>query len=164
MDSGYSTTSAGTASIIDGLGSDRESFRLNLAEDAFQTTRYTKVKVVFASQFTTADFTGSGSLVMLGKWQFSWRIHLMILIILFPRFFILITEHCVADPFKGTPPPASSCRDQFAVKYNMVYTTHGAFTWFSLQGESGLKLKIGLNVFTGVYTSFGNCDAQLLCV
>lgn len=45
VDSGYSTTSAGTASIIDGLGSDRESFRLNLAEDAFQTTRYTKVKV-----------------------------------------------------------------------------------------------------------------------
>lgn len=40
--------------------------------------------------------------------QFSCRIHLMILLILFPRFFILITEHCVARPLKGPPPSVSS--------------------------------------------------------
>ncbi|XP_044069763.1 protein aurora borealis [Siniperca chuatsi] len=50
VDSGYNTTSAGTASLIDGLSSDchsRESFSSNLAEDAFQVTRHTKVKVFY---------------------------------------------------------------------------------------------------------------------
>lgn len=47
MDSGYNTTSAGTASLIDGLSSDcqsKESFSSNLAEEAF--TRHTKIKVI----------------------------------------------------------------------------------------------------------------------
>ncbi|XP_056291437.1 protein aurora borealis [Pseudoliparis swirei] len=50
VDSGYNTTSAGTASLIDGLSSDchgKESFSSNLAEDAFQLTRHTKVKVFY---------------------------------------------------------------------------------------------------------------------
>uniref|UniRef100_A0A8C3ALB4 Protein aurora borealis n=2 Tax=Cyclopterus lumpus TaxID=8103 RepID=A0A8C3ALB4_CYCLU len=50
VDSGYNTTSAGTASLIDGLSSDchgKESFNSNLAEDAFQLTRHTKVKVFY---------------------------------------------------------------------------------------------------------------------
>lgn len=49
VDSGYNTTSAGTASLIDGLSSDchsKETFSSNLAEEAFQVTRHTKVKVV----------------------------------------------------------------------------------------------------------------------
>ncbi|KAM9344644.1 protein aurora borealis [Symphorus nematophorus] len=48
VDSGYNTTSAGTASLIDGLSSDcqnKESFSSHLAEEAFQGTRHTKVKV-----------------------------------------------------------------------------------------------------------------------
>ncbi|XP_040906411.1 protein aurora borealis [Toxotes jaculatrix] len=50
VDSGYNTTSAGTASLIDGLSSDchsKESFSSNLAEDAFQITRHTKIKVFY---------------------------------------------------------------------------------------------------------------------
>ncbi|XP_029306324.1 protein aurora borealis isoform X2 [Cottoperca gobio] len=50
VDSGYNTTSAGTASLIDGLSSDchgKESFSSNLAEEAFQLTRHTKVKVFY---------------------------------------------------------------------------------------------------------------------
>ncbi|XP_070697457.1 protein aurora borealis [Pempheris klunzingeri] len=50
VDSGYNTTSAGTASLIDGLSSDchsKESFTTNLAEEAFQITRHTKVKVFY---------------------------------------------------------------------------------------------------------------------
>ncbi|XP_026165393.1 protein aurora borealis isoform X2 [Mastacembelus armatus] len=50
VDSGYNTTSAGTASLIDGLSSDchsKESFSSNLAEEAFQLTRQTKVKVFY---------------------------------------------------------------------------------------------------------------------
>ncbi|XP_054456220.1 protein aurora borealis [Anoplopoma fimbria] len=50
VDSGYNTTSAGTASLIDGIGSDchgKESFSSNLAEEAFQLTRHTKVKVFY---------------------------------------------------------------------------------------------------------------------
>lgn len=56
VDSGYSTTSAGTASIIDGLGSDchgKESFGSNLAEEAFQATRHTKVKVMLTAYTKT---------------------------------------------------------------------------------------------------------------
>ncbi|XP_041646129.1 protein aurora borealis [Cheilinus undulatus] len=48
VDSGYNT--AGTASLIDGLGSDshsKESFSSNLAEDAFQITRHTKLKMFY---------------------------------------------------------------------------------------------------------------------
>ncbi|XP_068424346.1 protein aurora borealis [Clinocottus analis] len=50
VDSGYNTTSAGTASLIDGLSSDchgKESFSSNQADDAFQLTRHTKVKVFY---------------------------------------------------------------------------------------------------------------------
>uniref|UniRef100_A0A3Q1G5B6 Protein aurora borealis n=1 Tax=Acanthochromis polyacanthus TaxID=80966 RepID=A0A3Q1G5B6_9TELE len=50
VDSGYNTTSAGTASLIDGLSSDchsKESFSSNLVEEAFQVTRHTKVKVFY---------------------------------------------------------------------------------------------------------------------
>ncbi|XP_070772662.1 protein aurora borealis [Enoplosus armatus] len=50
VDSGYHTTSAGTASLIDGLSSDchsRESFSSNLAEEAFHVNRHTKVKVFY---------------------------------------------------------------------------------------------------------------------
>lgn len=50
VDSGYNTTSAGTASLIDGLNSDcysKESFSSNLAEEAFQLPKHTKVKVLF---------------------------------------------------------------------------------------------------------------------
>ncbi|XP_047458360.1 protein aurora borealis isoform X2 [Mugil cephalus] len=50
VDSGYNTTSAGTASLIDGLSSDchsKESFSSNLAEEGFQITRHTKVKVFY---------------------------------------------------------------------------------------------------------------------
>ncbi|KAM8858860.1 protein aurora borealis isoform 2-T6 [Spinachia spinachia] len=50
VDSGYNTTSAGTASLIDALASDchgRESFGSNPAEEAFQVTRPTKVKVFY---------------------------------------------------------------------------------------------------------------------
>ncbi|XP_042290284.1 protein aurora borealis [Thunnus maccoyii] len=50
VDSGYNTTSTGTASLIDGLGSDchsKESFSSNLAEEAYQLTRHTKVKVFY---------------------------------------------------------------------------------------------------------------------
>ncbi|XP_029962830.1 protein aurora borealis [Salarias fasciatus] len=45
VDSGYNTTSAGTASLIDGLSSDCHSS--NLMEDAFQVPRHTKVKVFY---------------------------------------------------------------------------------------------------------------------
>ncbi|KAG8000202.1 Protein aurora borealis, partial [Nibea albiflora] len=51
VDSGYNTTSAGTASLIDGLGSDchsKESFNSNLADEAFQVTRHNKAKVQLA--------------------------------------------------------------------------------------------------------------------
>ncbi|XP_023147274.2 protein aurora borealis [Amphiprion ocellaris] len=50
VDSGYNTTSAGTASLIDGLSSDchsKESFSSNMMEEAFQVTRHTKVKVFY---------------------------------------------------------------------------------------------------------------------
>ncbi|KAK1905689.1 Protein aurora borealis [Dissostichus eleginoides] len=50
VDSGYNTTSAGTASPIDGLGSDchgRESFSSTMAEEAFQPPRHTKVKAFY---------------------------------------------------------------------------------------------------------------------
>ncbi|XP_018552384.1 protein aurora borealis [Lates calcarifer] len=50
VDSGYNTTSAGTVSLIDGLSSDshsKESFSSNLAEEALQLTRHTKVKVFY---------------------------------------------------------------------------------------------------------------------
>ncbi|XP_030012006.1 protein aurora borealis [Sphaeramia orbicularis] len=50
VDSGYNTTSAGTGSLIDGLSSDchgKESFTSNLAEEALQQTRHTKVKVFY---------------------------------------------------------------------------------------------------------------------
>ncbi|XP_044229458.1 protein aurora borealis [Thunnus albacares] len=50
VDSGYNTTSTGTASLIDGLSSDchsKESFSSNLAEEAYQLTRHTKVKVFY---------------------------------------------------------------------------------------------------------------------
>ncbi|XP_028324551.1 protein aurora borealis isoform X2 [Gouania willdenowi] len=50
VDSGYNTTSAGTASLIDGVGSDchsKESFSVNLIEDAGQTSRLSKVKVFY---------------------------------------------------------------------------------------------------------------------
>ncbi|XP_045925947.1 protein aurora borealis [Micropterus dolomieu] len=50
VDSGYNTTSVGTTSLIDGLSSDcqsRESFTSNQAEEAFQVTRHTKVKVYY---------------------------------------------------------------------------------------------------------------------
>ncbi|XP_060895958.1 protein aurora borealis [Labrus mixtus] len=49
VDSGYNT--AGTASLIDVLNSDchsKESFISNLADDTFQATRHTKVKVFYA--------------------------------------------------------------------------------------------------------------------
>ena len=49
VDSGYNTTSAGTASLIDGLNSDclsKESFSPNMADEAFQVTRHAKVKVL----------------------------------------------------------------------------------------------------------------------
>ncbi|XP_069548694.1 protein aurora borealis [Brachyistius frenatus] len=50
VDSGYNTTSVGTASLIDGLSSDchsKESFSSNPVEEAFQVARYTKVKVFY---------------------------------------------------------------------------------------------------------------------
>ncbi|KAK5854245.1 hypothetical protein PBY51_015332 [Eleginops maclovinus] len=49
VDSGYNTTSAGTASLIDGLSSDngKESFSSTMAEEFFQPTRYTKVKAFY---------------------------------------------------------------------------------------------------------------------
>nr|XP_040034400.1 protein aurora borealis isoform X2 [Gasterosteus aculeatus aculeatus] len=50
VDSGYNTTSAGTASLIDALGLDchgKESFSSNPAEEAFQLPRQTKVKVFY---------------------------------------------------------------------------------------------------------------------
>ncbi|CAK6953075.1 protein aurora borealis [Scomber scombrus] len=50
VDSGYNTTSMGTASLIDGLSSDcynKESYSPNLAEEAFQLSRHTKVKVFY---------------------------------------------------------------------------------------------------------------------
>lgn len=49
VDSGYSTTSAGTGSLIDGLNSDchgKESFSSNLVEEAFLAARHAKVKVI----------------------------------------------------------------------------------------------------------------------
>ncbi|XP_075997849.1 protein aurora borealis [Genypterus blacodes] len=49
VDSGYNTTSAGTASLVDGLSSDchsKESFTSNM-EDVFQPTRNSKVKVLY---------------------------------------------------------------------------------------------------------------------
>uniref|UniRef100_H2LLD3 Protein aurora borealis n=1 Tax=Oryzias latipes TaxID=8090 RepID=H2LLD3_ORYLA len=48
VDSGYNTTSAGTASLIDGLGSDlqsKESLNSNMVEEAIPIIRHTKVKV-----------------------------------------------------------------------------------------------------------------------
>uniref|UniRef100_UPI0037E8A864 protein aurora borealis n=1 Tax=Semicossyphus pulcher TaxID=241346 RepID=UPI0037E8A864 len=48
VDSGYNT--AGTASLIDGLSSDfnsKESFSSNLADDAFNVTRHTKLKIFY---------------------------------------------------------------------------------------------------------------------
>ncbi|XP_008302062.1 protein aurora borealis [Stegastes partitus] len=50
VDSGYNTTSVGTASLIDGLSSDchsKESFSSNLVEEAFPVSRHTKVKVFY---------------------------------------------------------------------------------------------------------------------
>ncbi|XP_032397111.1 protein aurora borealis [Etheostoma spectabile] len=50
VDSGYNTTSAGTASLIDGLSSDchsKESLSSNFAEEAFQLTRHIKVKAFY---------------------------------------------------------------------------------------------------------------------
>uniref|UniRef100_A0A667WUR6 Protein aurora borealis n=1 Tax=Myripristis murdjan TaxID=586833 RepID=A0A667WUR6_9TELE len=50
VDSGYNTTSAGAASLIDGFSSDchsKESFSSNLAEEPFPFTRHTKVKVLY---------------------------------------------------------------------------------------------------------------------
>ncbi|XP_071376514.1 protein aurora borealis [Centroberyx affinis] len=50
VDSGYNTTSAGAASLIDGLSSDchsKESFSSNLAEEAFPFTKNTKVKAFY---------------------------------------------------------------------------------------------------------------------
>ncbi|XP_041803827.1 protein aurora borealis [Chelmon rostratus] len=50
VDSGYNTTSAGTGSLIDGLGSDchsKESFSSNPLEEASQVARHTKVKVFY---------------------------------------------------------------------------------------------------------------------
>lgn len=46
MDSGYNTTSA--VSLIDGTNKDcdKEFFSSHMAEDAFQVTRHTKVKVL----------------------------------------------------------------------------------------------------------------------
>ncbi|KAM4592061.1 protein aurora borealis [Odontesthes bonariensis] len=47
VDSGYNTTSAGTASLIDGFSSDcqnKESLSSNLVEEAFLITRHTKLK------------------------------------------------------------------------------------------------------------------------
>lgn len=51
VDSGYNTTSAGTGSLIDGISSDfnsKECLTSTLAEDAFQLTRHTKVKVFYS--------------------------------------------------------------------------------------------------------------------
>ncbi|KAK2824441.1 hypothetical protein Q5P01_021616 [Channa striata] len=50
VDSGYNTTSAGTTSLIDGLHSDcysKESFSSNLADEAFQLTKHTKLKAFY---------------------------------------------------------------------------------------------------------------------
>ncbi|XP_037322351.2 protein aurora borealis [Pungitius pungitius] len=50
VDSGYNTTSAGAASLIDAPGADchgKESFSSNPAEEAFQLTRQAKVKVFY---------------------------------------------------------------------------------------------------------------------
>ncbi|XP_068184139.1 protein aurora borealis [Antennarius striatus] len=50
VDSGYSTTSASTASLTDGLNSDchgKECFTSNMVEDALHATRQTKVKVFY---------------------------------------------------------------------------------------------------------------------
>ncbi|KAM3863111.1 protein aurora borealis [Diretmus argenteus] len=50
VDSGYNTTSAGTASLIDGLISDchsKELFSPNPAEEAFPFSRHTKVKAFY---------------------------------------------------------------------------------------------------------------------
>ncbi|XP_072293537.1 protein aurora borealis [Eucyclogobius newberryi] len=50
VDSGYNTTSAGTGSFIDGLGSEcngKESFTSHMSEDAFQLTRQTKPKMFY---------------------------------------------------------------------------------------------------------------------
>ncbi|XP_004077373.1 protein aurora borealis isoform X1 [Oryzias latipes] len=51
VDSGYNTTSAGTASLIDGLGSDlqsKESLNSNMVEEAIPIIRHTKVKVLYS--------------------------------------------------------------------------------------------------------------------
>lgn len=48
VDSGYNTTSAGTASLIDGLGSDfqgKESLNSNMVEEAIPIIRQAKIKV-----------------------------------------------------------------------------------------------------------------------
>ncbi|KAM6916689.1 protein aurora borealis [Xenentodon cancila] len=50
VDSGYNTTSAGTASLIDGVSSEsqtKESLSSNLVEDVFPITRHTKIKVFY---------------------------------------------------------------------------------------------------------------------
>ncbi|KAM4730220.1 protein aurora borealis [Anableps anableps] len=50
VDSGYTTTSAGTASLIDGISSDfqsKESLSSNLIEEAFSITRLNKVKAFY---------------------------------------------------------------------------------------------------------------------
>ncbi|XP_038149802.1 protein aurora borealis isoform X2 [Cyprinodon tularosa] len=50
VDSGYNTTSAGTASLIDGISSDcqsKESLCSNLVEEAFPSSRLTKVKAFY---------------------------------------------------------------------------------------------------------------------
>ncbi|XP_058507414.1 protein aurora borealis [Solea solea] len=50
VDSGYNTTSAGTASLIDGLSTDchsKESFTSNLAEEALPLNKHTKMKVFY---------------------------------------------------------------------------------------------------------------------
>lgn len=48
VDSGYNTISAGTASLIDGIGSDfqsKESISSNLVDEMFPVNRLSKVKV-----------------------------------------------------------------------------------------------------------------------
>ncbi|XP_024153579.1 protein aurora borealis [Oryzias melastigma] len=51
VDSGYNTTSAGTASLIDGLGSDfqgKESLNSNMVEEAIPIIRQAKIKALYS--------------------------------------------------------------------------------------------------------------------
>ncbi|KAI3362731.1 hypothetical protein L3Q82_001790 [Scortum barcoo] len=63
VDSGYNTTSAGTASLIDGLSSDchSKSFSSNMADKAFQATRHTKVKMSDPSNMEIASSSPADS-------------------------------------------------------------------------------------------------------